>query len=82
MADFQDKTCSDAVYNSARATEFSLFNGMDTAQNVAIYVAGAAGYSGTVEIKENTGLTEATLQMTSLNPTTKTFVAAIVVPSC
>ena len=82
-ADSTDPTCSNTGVNyNAGATQFSIFDSVDTTLNTAVFTPGAAGYSGTVGFKVNALLSEPSLQLTSFNGKTKVYGVSLVVPSC
>ena len=79
-ADSPDPTCSNDTLNSSEV--FSVFESIDTEQNVAIFGVGPKGYSGTVQIKETQNIEKTNLNVINWKKETKKFVAHVVVPSC
>lgn len=79
-ADSSDPTCSNDTFNSSGV--FSVFESIDSEQNLAIFGVGPKGYSGTVEIKETQNIEKTNLKLINWKEETKEFVVHVVVPSC
>ena len=75
-----DPTCAN-IPGFVSQVQFSIFDSIDTINNLAIYTPGTQGFSGTITIRESPSAIQTELLLLG-PPANQSFAAALIIPSC
>ena len=78
-----DTTCSKTPFEwQSSVGAFSDFNSFDQITKISVFSQGNLGFSSTFDFKENSTLTEVSLEVNDFDETTKTFEVSPTITTC